>query len=196
MIEGKGEEALLLVEHEPVVTLGRSAKRQHLLFAPEQFAERGVELVETSRGGDVTYHGPGQLVGYPVMRLQAGVLGHVRGMLEGVADVARELGVDAQFRRECPGLWVDDAKLCAVGVHIRRAVAIHGFALNVAEGLFGFQWIVPCGLSAPVTSLERLGVKGQTPALLAERVACAVAARFDRVAQRRSLKELHCVAAH
>ncbi len=192
VLGGRGAETLLLCEHDPVVTLGRSARRENVLFDQDELRARGVDLVESNRGGDVTYHGPGQLVGYPILRIPDGVRAHVRGTLEGVADAARPLGVEAAYRCEAPGLWVGDAKLCATGVHVRRGVAIHGFALNVGGDLDGFRLIVPCGLRLPVTSLARLGVLGETPESLASPVARAVAARFGREAVRRAPEEIRC----
>ncbi|MGZ3406923.1 MAG: lipoyl(octanoyl) transferase LipB, partial [Polyangia bacterium] len=161
-------ETLLLVEHEPVITLGRGADRANVLASADALAARGVELIESTRGGDVTYHGPGQLVAYPVMRLARGVVAHVRAMAEAVVEVAAGQGVTAHFRRSCPGVWigppVDESqcaggagrKLAAFGVHVHRRVAIHGVAMNVSTALDAFSLIVPCGLRASQpTSLER-----------------------------------------
>ena len=129
-----------------------------------------------SRGGDVTYHGPGQLVGYPVVRLRGGVVAHMTAMARAIGRVVAELGVATEFRRDAPGLWTNDEKLCAFGVHIRSRVAIHGFALNVTTELDAFNLIVPCGLAgARVTSLAQLlAPAGMAPPpleILAARVA-------------------------
>src|SRR5262249_38259343 len=105
ILDGRAEDTLLLLEHEPVITLGRSADRRNVLARPEELARRGVDLVESSRGGDVTYHGPGQLVGYPVFRVR-GVVVHVEGMARALIDVIAPLGVAARWRRDCPGVWV------------------------------------------------------------------------------------------
>ncbi len=119
---------------------------------------------QASRGGDVTYHGPGQLVGYPVVRLRGGVVAHMTAMARAIGRVVAALGVVTEFRRDAPGLWTNDEKLCAFGVHIRSRVAIHGFALNVTTELDAFNLIVPCGLvGARVTSLARLGVAPPPP---------------------------------
>ena len=127
---------------------------------------------QASRGGDVTYHGPGQLVGYPVVRLRGGVVSHMTAMARAIGRVVAELGVATEFRRDAPGLWTNDEKLCAFGVHIRSRVAIHGFALNVTTDLEAFNLIVPCGLvGARVTSLERLGVAPPPLEILAARIA-------------------------
>jgi lipoyl(octanoyl) transferase len=188
---GDGPETLLLCEHEPVVTLGRSAKPEHVLATAAELIRRGVDLHAASRGGDVTYHGPGQLVGYPIMRLRGGVIGHVTAMARAIASVLSELGVDAGWRRETPGLWVGAnsgrgggnsergvGKICAFGVHVHRRVAIHGFALNVSGALDGFNLIVPCGLAAArTTSIAAvLGAGRSVPPLhvLASRIAGAL----------------------
>jgi lipoyl(octanoyl) transferase len=179
-------ETLLLCEHAPVVTLGRSANPANVLASRDELARRGVDVHAASRGGDVTYHGPGQLVGYPIVRLRGGVIGHVTAMARAVAAVLRELGIDAEWRRETPGLWVgansddngrDAAKICAFGVHVHRRVTIHGFALNVSGALDGFDLIVPCGLAASrTTSIAAELPAGRTPPplhVLASRVASA-----------------------
>jgi len=146
--------AVLLCEHEPVITLGRSADASHVLAAPEALAEAGVAVVRTSRGGDVTYHGPGQLMVYPVVRLRGGVVAYLEAVASVLAGVAADLGVPgAAWRRDPAGLWLGDRKLAACGLHVRRGVAIHGFALNVSTPAEAWLRIVPCGLPTPVTSL-------------------------------------------
>jgi len=190
VLRGDAPETLLLCEHDPVVTLGRSADPTNVLAPRAELARRGVEVESASRGGDVTYHGPGQLVGYPIVRLRSGILGHVTAMARAVAAVLAELGIDARWRREAPGLWVGDAddesdgggqrgsKICAFGVHVHRRIAIHGFALNVASELDGFDLIVPCGLrAARTTSIARLLAPGRSPPplhVLAARIAGAL----------------------
>jgi lipoyl(octanoyl) transferase len=155
-----GEEAaaaVLLCEHEPVITLGRGANAANVLLPEAILAARGIEVARTSRGGDVTYHGPGQLMVYPVVRLHRGVLAYLEMVAGVLADVAAELGVPgAAFRRSPAGLWLGDRKLAACGIHVRRGVAIHGFALDVATPPEAWSAIVPCGLrGAPVVSLAR-----------------------------------------
>jgi lipoate-protein ligase B len=180
ILAGRADETLLLCEHDAVVSLGRSAHREHLLVSENELGRRGIDLARASRGGDVTYHGPGQLVGYPVFRVRS-VVGHVETMVDVLANVVARYGVDARWRRDCPGLWVGSAKLAAVGVHIHRRVAIHGFALNVSTPPEAFSVIVPCGLSqAQVTSLAGLGVTPPPLERLADEVARAFAARLGR----------------
>ena len=151
-----GAEQVLLLEHAPVITLGRGARAEHVLASEEALARRGIELERSTRGGDVTYHGPGQLVVYPVIRLPRGVVAHVEAMAQAVVDVAATVGVTARFRRDCPGVWVNEqAKLAAFGVHVHRRVASHGVALNVSTALEAFELIVPCGLAGTrATSLQ------------------------------------------
>ena len=157
VLSGEGPETLLFCEHDPVITRGRSALVTNILAPAAELERRGVSVAQASRGGDVTYHGPGQLVGYPVVRLRGGVVDHMTAMARAIARVLAELGVATEFRRAAPGLWTNDEKLCAFGVHIRSRVAIHGFALNVTTELDAFDLIVPCGLvGARVTSLARL----------------------------------------
>jgi lipoyl(octanoyl) transferase len=154
---GHRRPTLLVCEHTPVVTTGRSANPQHLLVDERSLANRGIELHKASRGGDVTYHGPGQLVAYPVFPLRSGVLAHIQAMAEAVIAVLSPFGVQGEFRRDEPGVWVGNAKVCAFGVHVRRRVPIHGLALNVSTALSAFEVIVPCGLfGRSVTSLSAL----------------------------------------
>jgi lipoyl(octanoyl) transferase len=179
-----GAERILFCEHDPVITLGRSARREHILASPAELDARGVEVVQTTRGGDVTVHGPGQLIIYPVVRLRRGVLAHVQDVGRAIAAELRARGVaGAACSRDPVGVFADGKKLAACGVHVSRRVAIHGWALNVTvEPLSLFELIVPCGLaSVPVASLaHHVSPAHITPrdlcASLAERIALA----FDR----------------
>jgi lipoyl(octanoyl) transferase len=160
--EAEGEpfgagERILFVEHEPVITLGRSATLANLRAPAEELARRGIVLERVSRGGDVTAHGPGQLVIYPIVRLRHGVLQYVCRSGQAIADELRARGIaDAHFRRDPVGVFVGDAKIAACGVHVSRRVAIHGWALNVTRApLAIFALIVPCGLAdVRVTCME------------------------------------------
>lgn len=178
-----GAERLLFVEHAPVVTMGRSANEAHVMVSAGELARRGVERVATSRGGDVTVHGPGQLVVYPIVRLRRGVLAHVEGVGTALADEARALGVRAAaWQRDPAGVWVDGAKLAACGVHVRHGVAIHGFAINVTdEPLALFALIVPCGLAGVrATSLASAGARPVAMRELAVALAPRIARALDR----------------
>jgi lipoate-protein ligase B len=142
--------------------MGRNGKSQHVLASDEVLARTGIAFYETNRGGDVTYHGPGQVVGYPILDLREwkrDVRAYFRGLENTLIDALRELNVKAE-RVPDPGyegVWVSGAKIAAIGVHISRWVTSHGFALNVNTDLSYFQYIVPCGLTKPVWSLRSLG---------------------------------------
>lgn len=157
-------DTLLLLEHPPVLTLGRSAKRENVLATDEQRAKLGVELFETNRGGDVTYHGPGQIVGYPIFHLapdRQDVRRYVRNVEECLIRSVAEWGLTAQRIPKWPGVWlgedgIDARKIGAIGVHLSRWLTSHGFALNVNTNLVHFELIVPCGIEAAgVTSMQR-----------------------------------------
>ena len=182
VLDGTGRETVLLLEHLPVITLGRSADARNVLLGDAALAHAGIERVETSRGGDVTYHGPGQLVAYPVVRLLEGPSQYVAALAQAVIDVVARLGVTASYRHDSPGVWVEERKLCAFGIHIHRRVAIHGLALNVTTALESFATIVPCGLTGvPVTSLAQ-ELDGEPPDVkaLAEPLGEAIATRLQR----------------
>jgi lipoyl(octanoyl) transferase len=161
-----GREAILFCEHPPVLTLGRSAQAADLL-ALDAAQAAGVEVVRTSRGGQVTYHGPGQLVVYPVVRLRRGVLRHIEWLAAAAVAVAAEHGIDARFERARVGVWVGDRKLAALGVQVERRVAVHGLSLNVtreASAAFRRGWFVPCGIAGgQVTSLEESAAPSPSP---------------------------------
>ncbi|MFP4106640.1 MAG: lipoyl(octanoyl) transferase LipB [Phycisphaerae bacterium] len=152
---------LFLVEHDPpVITLGRRAENANLLAAPDFLAERGIEVRETGRGGDITYHGPGQLVAYPIIRLDLhgkDIHQYIRNLEEAVIRVLGQFGLTGSRIRGLTGVWVDGRKVCAIGVAARRWVSYHGLALNVCTDLDHFKLIVPCGISdKPVTSMQQL----------------------------------------
>jgi lipoyl(octanoyl) transferase len=151
---------LLLLEHPHVVTLGRNGHREHLLASEEILSQAGVSFYPTDRGGDITYHGPGQLVGYPILDLREwkrDVVGYVRAIEQVIIDMLGEYGIAAGRIPKLTGVWVEERKVAAIGVHISRWVTSHGFALNVNTDLSYFQYIVPCGLTKPVTSMAQLG---------------------------------------
>ena len=152
-------DTLLLLEHPPVLTLGRAANSDHILFSREVLAAQGVSVEEVGRGGDVTYHGPGQLVGYPIIDLhpdRMDVRKYVASLEETMIRTAADYGIQARRIEGLNGAWVGERKLGAVGVRISRWVTMHGFALNNTTELSHFQLIVPCGISDKgVTSIER-----------------------------------------
>jgi lipoyl(octanoyl) transferase len=195
-------DTLLLVEHPPVLTLGRNSTRANILATDPLLAEKGVEVHEISRGGDVTYHGPGQLVGYPIFDLRGdlpgkrgphlGPVDFVRLMEEALILTCKDFGVPAQRICKLTGVWtlaggsIREKKIAAIGVHVSQAVTSHGFALNVTTDLRDFDWIVPCGITdRTVTSLEL--ESPQTPSPTLEQAANTVSANFGRVFQRQML---------
>jgi lipoyl(octanoyl) transferase len=153
---------LLLLQHPAVITLGVKSRndRSHVLETPERLAARGIELVETGRGGDVTYHGPGQLVGYPIIDLnpdRRDVHRYVRDLEEVLIRTVAGFGIVADRLPGLTGVWVGDGKLAAIGVRIARWITSHGFALNVGTNLEHFRLIIPCGITDKnVTSIEKL----------------------------------------
>jgi lipoyl(octanoyl) transferase len=159
---GEIPDQLLLLEHPPVITLGVKTRndRSHVLATPDQLARQGVEIFETGRGGDVTYHGPGQLVGYPIFDLRpdrCDVHQYVRDLEEALIRVAGTFGVTADRIGGLTGVWVGREKLAAIGVRISRWITSHGFAFNVNTQLSHFDLIVPCGIrDKGVTSLSHL----------------------------------------
>jgi lipoyl(octanoyl) transferase len=183
---------LFLLEHSPVITLGRKATPGNILLSKAALAQQGVELFETDRGGDVTYHGPGQLVGYPILRLPEGrqdVRRYVRDIEEVVLRVLGSYGIDGEREPRWPGVWVRRPtgleKVAAVGVHLSRWVTRHGFALNVSTNLSHFGLIVPCGIrEAGVTSMERLLGRRVPLEEVAERIAQTFSEVFEASARR------------
>jgi lipoyl(octanoyl) transferase len=194
-------DTLLLLEHPPVLTLGRNATRANILASDQLLASKGVEIHEINRGGDVTYHGPGQLVGYPIFDLRGdlpgkrgphlGPVDFVRLLEEALIHTCKDFGVPAQRICKLTGVWtlpggaIREKKIAAIGVHVSQAVTSHGFALNVTTDLRDFEWIVPCGIAdRTVTSLEL--ESPQTPPTLAQ-AANSISANFGRVFQRQML---------
>lgn len=202
---GAGEDSLLLLEHPPVFTLGRNAREEHILASTEFLREAGIEVYRVERGGDVTYHGPGQLVGYPILDLH-GYRKDVGWYVRSLEDVliqtlnsygldAHRAGLDANGRRDpkLVGVWIDnptvdplvkrtqpEAKIAQIGARIERWVTYHGFALNVDPMMEHFQFIVPCGISdKPVTSLARTLKRNVPMAEVRERVARTFEKVFD-----------------
>jgi lipoyl(octanoyl) transferase len=200
--QGQIADTLILLEHPPVITLGRNAKKSNLLASPETLAQRGVQLIECDRGGDVTFHGPGQLVGYPIFDLRGfaarngqrkslGAVDFVRLLEEALIRTCANFAVPAGGIPGLTGVWVEgargeQAKIAAMGLHISRGVTSHGFAMNVNNDLNYFNLIVPCGIaSKPVTSLSK---EVRDPeGLKMEQVIHAVARNFGRVFARQML---------
>jgi lipoate-protein ligase B len=181
-VQRGGSGMLLLLEHPPTITLGRHADPRHLLLPEAEYRRRGIPIFRVKRGGDVTYHGPGQLIGYPIVSLdemRISVPDWVRGNAEAIAEFLESRGVRARWSQDRPGVWVGDDKIAAVGFHIERRVSSHGFAINLDVDLLHFGTIVPCGLAhCGVTSLKRLGADSLPMPRAAEEVARRLATRF------------------
>jgi lipoyl(octanoyl) transferase len=195
-------DTLLLLEHPPVLTLGRNSNRSNILASDDLLRQRGVELHEINRGGDVTYHGPGQLVGYPIIDLRGdlpgkkgphlGPVDFVRLLEEVLIRTCGNFGVLAQRISKRTGVWtiaggsIQEKKVAAIGVHVSQGVTSHGFALNVTTDLRDFQWIVPCGIAdREVTSLELEADPEQQPTM--EAALNAAARNFGHVFERQML---------
>lgn len=179
---GEIPDQLLIVEHPHVVTMGRNGHDENLLCAPELLDRAGIEFHRTDRGGDVTYHGPGQIVGYPIVDLREwkrDVMAYVRGLEQVLIDALAEFGIPARREAGATGVWTAEGKIAAIGVHISRWVTSHGFALNVETDLNYFRYIVPCGLTRPVTSMRALGCLADR-----DQVVAAIARGFARVFDR------------
>jgi lipoyl(octanoyl) transferase len=195
-------DTLLLLEHPPVITLGRNAHRSNVIVSDEFLQQRGIELHEINRGGDVTYHGPGQLVGYPIIDLRGdlpgkrgphlGPVDYVRLLEEVLIRTCGDFGVMAQRIAGRTGVWtmaggsIQEKKIAAIGVHVSQGVTSHGFALNVTTDLRDFDWIVPCGITdRQVASLELEADPARQPTF--ENALNATARNFGRVFERQML---------
>jgi lipoyl(octanoyl) transferase len=182
------DERLLLLEHDPVYTIGRRGTPDHLLAGPGELRRAGAAVYRVDRGGDITYHGPGQLVGYPLVRLGDGadLVRYVRAIEGALVDTLATYGVVARTERGKTGVWVDlpgsgmPAKIAAIGIRVSRGVTTHGFALNVRTDLAAFERMIPCGFAHEVASLERLGVSVDARDVSA-RAAQSIAAHLERI---------------
>ncbi len=192
------EDVLLVCEHPHVITQGRNGKREHLLASEHVLRQKGVEYYETSRGGDITYHGPGQIVGYPILNLGAirrDVVWYVRMLEEAMIRATSEFGITAERVAGKTGIWVKsgdtEEKLAAIGVHISRWVTSHGFAYNVSTDLRYFDLIVPCGIAdRKATSLEKLLGRSVEQEEVAPRIARHLGELFGLEMQEASKKEM------
>ena len=182
-------DVLLLLEHPPVYTRGRRSQPGELPLGEAWYRSQGIDVVETDRGGRVTYHGPGQLVGYPIMRVHD-VLEHVRTIERAIVAALAEEGVHARARpqdgADYTGVWVGERKIASIGVHVARAVSTHGFAINVENDLQPFAWVVACGLEGvrmtSLTAERGDGARGAMPGFR-ETIAGCVARAFERDAR-------------
>ena len=185
-VRAGGADRLLLLEHDPVYTIGRRGTTDHLLVGPEVLRAANASVYRVDRGGDITYHGPGQLVGYPITAFAEGadLVAYVRAIEDSIRDALGSYGVPSRTERGKTGVWVDlpdgrPAKIAAIGVRISRGVTTHGFALNVSTDLAAFELMLPCGFQHEVASLARLGVTADV-AEVGDRCARALATRLGR----------------
>jgi lipoate-protein ligase B len=183
VIAGELPETMLLLEHPPVYTLGRRSSPSDLPLSEQWCRARGIDVVRTDRGGKLTYHGPGQLVGYPIMRVED-VVGYVRTMERAIVAALAEAGVEARSRgdegREYTGVWVNERKIASIGVHLSHGVSTHGFAVNVDDDLAPFEWVVACGL--PGVRMTSLAAEGSREGVrcFRKRMGHAFASAFGR----------------
>jgi lipoyl(octanoyl) transferase len=181
------------VEHPHVITQGRNGHAENLLASDDALRSAGIEFYPTNRGGDITYHGPGQIVGYPIVDLREwkrDVVAYVRAIEQVIIDALAEFGLAAERAAGCTGVWIEGKKVAAIGVHISRWVTSHGFALNHTTDLRYFQYIVPCGLTKPVTSMQELGSGSSREQVLAA-LSTSFAQQFHRDVAAHTLTETY-----
>src|SRR5215212_4392281 len=178
---GELDEVMLLLEHDPVYTLGRRSEPGDLPMGEDWCRAQGIDVVKTPRGGKLTYHGPGQLVGYPIMRVDD-VLVFLRTMERAIIAALTDAGIEARSReaegRDYTGVWVEDRKIASIGVHLSRGVSAHGFAVNVTNDLAPFTWVVACGLPGVAMTSLALEGSGEDVACFRKRMAHRFAETF------------------
>lgn len=159
-VEDRIPDTLILVEHDPVITMGKSGKDKNLLVPVKLLKDKGVDFFNIERGGDMTYHGPGQLVGYPIFNIRRGLAGikpFIGLVEEAVVRTLRDFGIKAGKKEKLIGVWTEEGKICSIGVAVQRWISFHGFALNVNTDLKFFDFIVPCGLAGvTMTSMKNI----------------------------------------
>ncbi|MBA2370583.1 MAG: lipoyl(octanoyl) transferase LipB [Candidatus Limnocylindria bacterium] len=185
-VRAGGADRLLLLEHDPVYTIGKRGSTANLLASPRELRDAGAAVYRVDRGGDITYHGPGQLVGYPLVALGEApdLVAYVRAIEDALIAALASYGIAARAEKGKTGVWADledgrPAKVAAIGVRVSRGVSSHGFALNVSTDLEAFGRMIPCGFAHEVASLARLGVRA-TPVEVGRRCATTLAERLGR----------------
>jgi lipoyl(octanoyl) transferase len=177
-VADEGPDTLLLLEHPPVFTRGRRTEAADLPFTDDWYREQGIEVHDSDRGGRVTYHGPGQLVGYPIMQIDD-VIAFVRTMEQAIIAALADEHIDAGLREGLTGVWVEEQKIASIGIHVSRGVTTHGFAVNVENDLTPFEWVVACGIGGvQMTSVTALG--GEGIECFRKRMAWRFAEAYDR----------------
>jgi lipoyl(octanoyl) transferase len=195
LAEARGDDrigdTLLLLEHPHTYTLGRRGNRENILLTPRQLSRRGITVYEVDRGGDVTYHGPEQLVGYPILKLAPGYtyVGYIRDLERALLEAVRDLGVPAMLNEGYSGVWIGEEKVCALGVKVdAHGITSHGFALNVNTDLSYFDHIIPCGIADKgVTSLQRVLGRRVSPQRVEQLVVAHLCALFGYVPGTRAI---------
>jgi lipoyl(octanoyl) transferase len=178
--EGDLPDVMLLLEHPPVYTRGRRSDEGEIPMGEDWYRAQGIDVVRTDRGGKLTYHGPGQLVGYPIMRIHD-VVAYLRTMEEAIVAALAEEGIEAGPREGLTGVWVEGRKIGSIGVHVSRGVTTHGFAINVDNDLQPFEWVVPCGLEGVrMTSVTKETGVGDHLDCFRRRMALAFCTAFER----------------
>lgn len=193
--KGEIDHTLLLLEHPSVLTMGVRGEYNHIYRSAEELKKQGVDIFEVDRGGDVTYHGPGQIVGYPIFDLNdfdRDLRRYIQKIQQCIIDLLeKEYGIDARGEfGKYTGVWVGEEKIMAIGVSVKKWITMHGFAFNINTNLEHFNWINPCGLSKGVTSVEKITGCKQEMTGLFEKVAAYFAKEFDLCAVPKSLQEL------
>ena len=180
VLAGESDGTLFLCEHPPVYTLGRRSEPGDLPMGEDWYRSQGIDIVRVQRGGKLTYHGPGQLVGYPIMRVRE-VPAYVRTMESAVVAALGDEGIAAEVRDGLTGVWAGDAKIGSIGVHVSRGVTTHGFAVNVDNDLQPFEWVVPCGMEGVrMTSVHKETRRTGAMPCFRKRMAWRVAEAFGR----------------
>lgn len=162
-IEGEISDTLIIVEHNPVITMGKSGKDDNLLMPFKKLEEKGINFYRIERGGDVTYHGPGQIVGYPIFNIRDGLIG-IKSFIKRIEDIIiatlKDFNIKGEKKEKMIGVWTESGKICSIGIAVKRWVSFHGFAFNVNTDLNHFDYIVPCGLkNVTMTSMQKISNK-------------------------------------
>jgi lipoyl(octanoyl) transferase len=174
------DDTLLLLEHQPVYTRGKRTEPGELPMGEDWYRAQGIDVVDADRGGRVTYHGPGQLVGYPIMRIED-VVEFLRVMERAIIAALADEGIGAQIRKGLTGVWVEDRKIASIGIHVARGVTTHGFAVNVSNDLQPFEWVTPCGIEGVrMTSACRETGRGDSLSCFRKRMAWRFAEAYGR----------------
>ena len=193
-VAGEIPNLLILVEHNPVITMGKSGKESNVRFPVDLLKEKGVEYFQIERGGDVTYHGPGQLVGYPIFDVRDGLAGikpFINGVEQAIIAMLGDFGIEGYSKEGMIGVWTEHGKICSIGVAVKRWVSYHGFALNVNTDLTYFDLIVPCGLkNVEMTSMQKILGRAISMEKVKAKVVKSFGEVFDQETKKTCLKKI------